>query len=274
MLWGKYDSVILDLDGVVYIGEKAVPHAIESLNSLSGSVRITAATNNASRHRSEVASHLRALGLEISESEVVTAADAAASYLKNVLPAKSKLLVVGGNGLVQTLEEHDFTTLRAARTHEENTEIADVCDAVVEGHGTDTCWWDITTAIWAISRGKPWIATNRDLSVPLPFGTSIGNGGFVSMIENFTKIQPLVTGKPEKNLFATLIERLGLLSPLVIGDSLQTDIAGARNAGLDSLLVLTGVSNRHMLETSDILPTYVAEDLRILLQEHAPEELG
>jgi ribonucleotide monophosphatase NagD (HAD superfamily) len=83
-----------------------------------------------------------------------------------------------------------------------------------------------------------------------------------------------VTGKPEKNLFATLIERLGLLSPLVIGDSFQTDIAGARNAGLDSLLVLTGVSNRQMLETSETLPTYVAEDLRILLQEHAPEELG
>lgn len=274
MLWGKYDSLILDLDGVVYIGNDPVSYAIDSLNAVSGLAKITALTNNASRHRSEVARHLQELGLAIGESEVVTSSDAASEYLTRHLSNVQRVLVIGGDGLARTLKEHGLEVLRASRSHDENALVAQTCDAVVEGHGTDTSWWDITTAIWALNLGKPWIATNRDMTVPLPFGTSIGNGGFVSLIESFTEITPIVTGKPEKSIFDTLIARLSLKNPLVIGDSFHTDIRGARNAGLDSLLVLTGVTDRTMLQHSEIRPTYVADDLRVLLDASLPKELG
>lgn len=274
MLWGKYDSLILDLDGVVYIGNNDVPHAITSLNAVASSITLTAATNNASRHRSLVAAHLQELGLHIDEREVVTSSDAAADYLRTHFSEARRALVVGGDGLAETLQEKGVEVLRAGRTYDDLADVARNCDVIVEGHGTDTSWWDITAVIWALQLGKPWIATNRDMTVPLPFGTSVGNGGFVSLIEGFTKINPIVTGKPEKFLFESLISRLSLRSPLVIGDSFHTDISGAQNAGLDSLLVLTGVTNRAMLEASPVRPTYVAEDLRVLLSPIAPQELG
>lgn len=274
MLWEKYDSLILDLDGVIYIGDQRVPHAIESLNAVADKVRITALTNNASRHRSEVSKHLIDLGLRIHPEDVVTSSDAAADYLKAEFPDAKTVLAVGGQGLAKTLEEQGFDVVRAGRTYDEVFEQARVCDLVVEGHGTDTSWWDVTAVIWAIGLGKPWIATNRDMTVPLPYGNSIGNGGFVSLIETFTKVSPIVTGKPEKRIFDTLIGRLGLSSPLVLGDSFQTDIAGARNCNVDSLLVLTGVTTRAMAIESGLKPTYIAEDLRILLNQNSPEELG
>lgn len=274
MLWGKYDSLILDLDGVVYIGNNEVPYAIESLNAVKPYVKITAATNNASRHRSSVAAHLQALGLAIHENEVVTSSDSAADFINAHLPGIERILVIGGDGLAKTLEEKGFEVLRAGRSYEEIARVAKNCELIVEGHGTDTSWWDITAVIWALQSGKPWIATNRDMTVPLPFGTSIGNGGFVALIESFANLSPIVTGKPEKFLFETLVARLSLQSPLVIGDSFSTDISGAQNAGLDSLLVLTGVTDRAMLEASAIKPTYVADDLRVLLSPSAPQELG
>jgi glycerol 3-phosphatase-2 len=274
MLWDKYDSLILDLDGVVYIGSNAVPFAIESLNAVAPSVKITAATNNASRHRSAVAAHLRDLDLDIHEDYVITSSDAAAEYLCSNFPHVQRILVVGGDGLANTLQEKGLEVMRAGRSYEDVANMVETCDVIVEGHGTDTSWWDITAVIWALQVGKPWIATNRDMTVPLPFGTSIGNGGFVSLIEGFTKVNPIVTGKPEKFLFETLMSRLSLKSPLVIGDSFHTDIKGAQNAGLDSLLVLTGVSDRAMIDSNSIKPTYVAEDLRVLLNPIAPQELG
>jgi HAD superfamily hydrolase (TIGR01450 family) len=274
MLWGRYDSLILDLDGVVYIGQEAVEHAIESLNAISDSVRITAATNNASRHHSEVAEHLRHLGLRISDGAVITSADAGASYLSNLDLSSDRILVVGGEGLARTVSEQGFEVLRATKSHAENNEIAHECAAIIQGHGTDTSWWDITTALWAVKAGKPWIATNRDMSVPLPYGTSIGNGGFVSLLEGFSGVTPVVTGKPELHLFQTLINRLNLHSPIVIGDSFQTDIQGAHNASLDSLLVLTGVSTMKTLSAERLKPTYIAHDLRALLEQNPPRELG
>ncbi|MFZ9308708.1 MAG: HAD-IIA family hydrolase [Candidatus Nanopelagicales bacterium] len=274
MLWEKYDSLILDLDGVIYIGDQKVPHAIESLNAIADKVRITAVTNNASRHRSEVAQHLTDLGLRIQPEDVVTSSDAAAEYVKTEFPDAKNVLAVGGDGLSKTFEEHGFHVIRAGRTYEEVFEQARMCDLIVEGHGTDTSWWDVTAVIWAIGLGKPWVATNRDLTVPLPNGNSIGNGGFISLIETFTNVSPVTTGKPERRIFDTLIDRLGLSSPLVVGDSFQTDIAGAHNCKIDSLLVLTGVTTRTMVNESALKPTYIAEDLRILLNQKPPEELG
>lgn len=264
MLWGKYDLLILDLDGVVYIGETAVPHAIESLNKISSEIQLCAATNNASRTPAKVAEHLVSLGLQINPSQIYTSAQAAASLLRDHVPVNSRVLVVGGQGVSAVLTESGFVPVRATSDERENIEIALSVDAVVQGHGTESNWLDFNTAMQAISAGAKWVATNRDESVPVTGGFGPGNGSFVGILEKLTGISPIVAGKPEPALFFEAAKHFGSQRPLVVGDRFDTDIDGAARTNFDSLLVQTGV---HRLEdSSGNLPTYYAPDLRVLLE--------
>lgn len=271
MLWRKYDALILDLDGVVYIGEDPVAFAIESINKAASIVKISAATNNASRTSAQVGKHLRELGLEISDEDVVTSAQAGARLLAGLVPAESQVLIVGGQGVEVAVRDCGLNPIRATRNHESNAIISREVAGVIQGHGVDTSWWDLNTAALAIGKGKPWIATNKDSTVPTPYGLGPGNGSFVQLLEILTMAQPLVAGKPEPSLFSETIERLGAKNPLVIGDRLDTDILGANRCGLDSLLVLTGVHKIADIPTNaELQPTYVAPDLRCLVQDLAP----
>jgi HAD superfamily hydrolase (TIGR01450 family) len=276
MLWDKYDSVILDLDGVVYIGDHAVDHAIESLNGLPVDVAVTAATNNASRTNQTVGNHLRELGLHIEDGDVVTSAQAGAQLLSRLIPADSRVLAVGGVGVAQALIDVGLHPLRATKDHASNHAIALEVSGVMQGHGFDTSWWDLSTASWAIARDAHWIATNRDLSVPTPFGLGPGNGSLVGALEQVTGASPLVAGKPEPTLFTETKIRRDLKNPLVIGDRLDTDIDGAIAAGMDSLLVLTGIHQLDdvMKRPFNARPTYIATDLRQLLDEVPPTPTG
>lgn len=271
MLWNKYDAIILDLDGVVYIGKDAVLNAIESINAVSHLVKVSAATNNASRTQSQVGKHLRDLGLNILDEDVVTSAQAGARLLASKVPTESQVLVVGGIGVEAAIKEVGLHPIRATRDHVSNDVIADEVEGVIQGHGVDTSWWDLNTAALAIARGKTWVATNRDTTVPTPYGLGPGNGTFVQLLVNLTGIEPLVAGKPQPELFLETIRRLNAENALVIGDRIDTDIEGANACGLDSLLVLTGVH-----QVSDIpenpagRPTYVSADLTILKSENAP----
>ena len=264
MLWGKYDLLILDLDGVVYIGEKAVPHAIESLNQISSEVQICAATNNASRTPAKVAEHLVSLGLQIKPSQIYTSAQAAAALLKNLAPASSRVLVVGGEGVSTSIAEAGLKPVRATSNEQQNIELSKSVVAVVQGHGTENNWWDFNTAMQAIINGAQWVATNKDSSVPVAGGFGPGNGSFVGILENLTGVSPLVAGKPEPALFLEAAKHFGSANPLVVGDRFDTDIDGAARTNFDSLLVQTGV---HRLEDgSGNLPTYYAPDLQVLLE--------
>lgn len=264
MLWDKYDLVILDLDGVLYIGDEAVPYAIDAVNSISGKVNICAATNNASRTASSVASHLSDLGLSISEEQIFTSAEAAAAMLVDLIPFGSDVLAVGGEGVEVALSQVGFNVLRAGRNHVGNAKLASRVKCVVQGHGAENNWWDFNVAMQAILTGASWLATNRDLTVPIPGGAAPGNGAFVKLLSELTGAEPLVAGKPEAPLFVKAASKYSAKSPLVIGDRFDTDIDGAVRAGFDSLLVQTGV---HKLEDATTnLPTYVAADLRVLLQ--------
>ena len=272
MLWGKYDSVILDLDGVVYIGDYAVAHAVESLQQLRKSVKISAATNNASRNSLVVAQHLTSLGLPIDEADVFTSAQAGAEMMADLVPANSRILAVGGAGVSQALEAVDLHPLRATQDHVANDTIAGEVAGVLQGHGVDTSWWDLSTAAWAITRGAQWVATNRDLTAPTPFGLGPGNGSLVAVLEIVVGSSPLVAGKPEPALFQKTLKHIGASNPLIIGDRLDTDVDGAIAAGFDSLLVLTGVHQlRDVVQRSaEEMPTYISQDLRCLLSEHPP----
>jgi len=261
-LVNQHDVLLVDLDGVVYVGPHPVPHAVEVLGRVRrDGVRVGYVTNNARRTPHEVANHLREFGLEVADDDVVTSAQAGARLVAEQVPGGSPVLAIGGPGVSAALVERG---LRPVLTDVESPL------AVMQGYGPDVSWHDLAECSYAVARGVPFVATNLDLSVPTPRGIAPGNGSLVGVIVAVTGVTPLVAGKPESPLMLESIERLAAISPLVIGDRLDTDIEAACRLGLPSLLVLTGVTG-----VADLVaapphqrPTYVSEDLRGLREVH------
>lgn len=263
----QYAAVILDLDGVVYIGADAVPYAIDALNRLASTGTIlTAATNNANRPAQVVADHLQALGLQIEAANVMTSAQAAGRHLAATLPPGSSVLAVGGDGVALAITSNGLLPLRASEDLAVSDAAADQASAVLVGYGPKVAWFDLAAAHWAIERGKPWFATNTDPTVPLPYGRAPGNGAMVGLLRTSTGVEPTVIGKPKPAIFDALADQLNTRNMLVIGDRLDTDIDGALAAGMDSLLVLTGVHGVGELAARSVeqWPSFVAQDLRSL----------
>lgn len=249
-----YDGLFVDLDGVVYRGHREVPYAVAALNSYAA--RALYVTNNASRTPATVAEQLAGFGLRVLPEDVVTSAQAAVAEVARMVPAGSRILVTGGEGLRTAVHEAGLKIT----TH------ADESDAVVQGYSPDLGWVDLAEAAYAVARDIPWVASNTDMSVPTARGIAPGNGTLVAAVVSATGRTPIVTGKPHRPIMDLARERSGARNPLVIGDRLDTDIDAAHNAGLDSLMVLTGVNTwRDLLDWPvDRLPTKVAPDLRVL----------
>jgi HAD superfamily hydrolase (TIGR01450 family) len=257
-----YDVALLDLDGVVYVGRRAVPGAPAALAAArSAGMRLAFVTNNAARPPAVVAAHLRELGVPAADTDVVTSAQAAARLVSQQVPAGAAVLVVGGEGLDVALREHG---LRPVYSAEEKP------SAVVQGFHPDVGWRLLTEGTLAVRRGLPWVASNLDRTVPTGRGLAPGNGLLVAVVAEATGRQPQVAGKPEVPLHREAMLRTAARRPLVVGDRLDTDIAGARRAGADSLLVLTGVTDPPELLAAPptCRPTYIATDLDGLLVPH------
>jgi HAD superfamily hydrolase (TIGR01450 family) len=257
----RYDTALLDLDGVVYRGAHAVPHAVPALLAAADlGMRLAYVTNNASRTPEAVAEHLVALGLPATPEDVVTAAQAVARMISEAVPAGSKVLMVGGEGLKVALTERGLVPVSSAD---------DDPAAAVQGYRPDTAWADLAEIAYAVQRGVPWFAANTDLTMPTDRGIAPGNGALVTAVATACPGQwPRIAGKPEIALHRETMLRTGAERPLVVGDRLDTDIEGANRAGVDSLLVLTGVTTREQADAArgEHLATYVADDLRALLR--------
>ena len=266
-LVARYAAVVCDLDGVVYRGPTAVPHAVEVLGALD--VPVLYATNNASRSPADVASHLRDLGLTCTPDAVATSSQAGAWLLADRLAVGSPVLAVGGAGVSAALTEAGLRPVLpadAARTP---------VQAVLQGYGPAVTATDLAEAAYAVERGATWVATNTDGTLPTDRGVAPGNGSLVAAVERAVGHPPhLVAGKPAPPLYLLCAGRLDLPVDrvLAVGDRLDTDIEGAVAAGMDSLLVLTGVDDlRACLEAPpQRRPTWVAPDLRALAAD--PDE--
>jgi glycerol-1-phosphatase len=251
-----YDLVIFDLDGVVYLGTEPVPGAVDAVNELRGRrIPLVYATNNAARRPDEVALLLKALGITATSDEVLTSPQAAAALLADRLPDKASVLVVGTDALRTEVGNAGLTPVTSAD---------DKPRAVVQGYGPKVGWPDLAEACVAVRAGALWVATNADRTLPSPRGPLPGNGSLVAALATALGRQPdEVVGKPAPALFHRAARRTGASRPLVVGDRLDTDIEGAVRAGMDSLLVLTGVSTaRDVLHAEKHQrPTYIAADL-------------
>jgi glycerol 3-phosphatase-2 len=267
-LLDRFDGIVCDLDGVVYRGHEAVPHAAESLvTALSHSVRVVYATNNASRTPGEVAAHLDALGLPGPESRVVTSAQAGAHYLAQRCPAGSRVLAVGGPGVWLALQEAGLTPV-STQTETGRVGTDQPVSAVLQGYGAAVGWADLAEAGYAVQAGALWVATNQDRTLPTDRGIAPGNGTLVAAVREVVNVDPVVVGKPHTPLYELSVSVLGtkLDRTLAIGDRLDTDIMGATSAGMQSLFVFGGVHGWADLVGAQPLsrPTFTATDLRSL----------
>ncbi|GAA2071516.1 HAD-IIA family hydrolase [Williamsia deligens] len=260
-----YDAVFADLDGTLFAGSAPVDNARETLEALS--VPVWYVTNNASRRPAEVAAHLEDLGFAAGPDRVVTSAQTAARLLAERVEPGSRALVVGTDGLVQEIREAGIATTRSAD---------DRPVAVVQGHNPETGWAQLSEAALAIRAGALWIACNVDATLPSERGLLVGNGSMVAAVASATGAEPIVAGKPAAPHMHDVLSRSGASHPIVVGDRLDTDIAGAVAVGLDSLLVLTGVSTLAdaMCADEDSRPTHVAADLSGLLLDAEVAAVG
>jgi glycerol 3-phosphatase-2 len=261
-LAAAYDTALLDLDGVVYRGADAVPHAAEALRAAEGfGMRRAYVTNNASRTPEAVAKHLNDIGVPATPSEVVTSAQAAARMAHACVGDGGRVLVIGGDGLMAAVLEVGLKPVPSAD---------DMPDVVVQGFSADLGWKDLAEATYAVRRGVPWIASNTDTTIPSARGIAPGNGTLVAAVRAASGATPQVAGKPELPLHRESILRSGAVRPLIVGDRLDTDIEGAVRGKTDSLLVFTGVTTARDLLAAPAgrRPSYLAEDLRGLLTAH------
>jgi glycerol 3-phosphatase-2 len=257
-LSAAYDLLMFDLDGVVYVDGHAVEHAAESIaRAREDGAHIAFITNNASRTPEEVARHLRELGVEAEPRDVVTSSQAAARLLLQAHGPGAPIAVLGADGLVGALAEAGLEPVRVGDPR---------AVAVVSGYAPEVRWRVIMEAATAIRNGLPWVATNTDLTLPTDHGLAPGHGLLVRLISDFAEVEPQVAGKPQRPLLDETRLRVEGERPLMVGDRLDTDIAGARRAGTDSLLVMTGVSALAdvLAAGPDERPTWIGHDLRSL----------
>ncbi len=260
----SYDVAMLDLDGVLYIGVDAVPGAAAALDQARvQGMRLAFVTNNAARPPAVVATHLTELGMPADVDDVISSAQVAAHYLADRLPAGAPVLVIGTVGLVDALQVRGLRPVYSAD--------ADPL-AVVQGFSPTLDWAQLAEGAIAIRRGRPWVATNLDETVPSARGPLPGNGSMVAALRIATGANPVATGKPAPTMHQETVERTGAQRPLVVGDRLDTDIEGANAVGCDSLLVLSGVTTARdlLIATERLRPTYLARDVAGLLERHPP----
>ena len=259
-----FDAVLFDLDGVLYIGAEAVPGAVEAVAALRHQgIGTCFVTNNAARPPAAVAAHLRDIGIHADIADVTTSAMAGARVLAERFPPGSSVLAVGGPGVADALQGCGLAPVTSAD---------DEPVAVMQGFGSEVGWRELVEVGLAVRRGAWWLATNSDITIPTPRGQAPGNGSLVAAAVAAAGRQPdFVAGKPEPALLREAVHRCGAKRPLMVGDRLDTDIAGGNRLGIPTLLVLTGVTDRPTGESAagDERPTFVAPDLSCLLGNRA-----
>lgn len=258
MIADRYDAFLFDLDGVLYRGSEPVPGAADAVSRLrSMGKRVAFVTNNSGRTPESVAEHLRAVGVAADPGEVETSALTTATLLAR--RGVGSAFVVGEEGIRSALAEAGIEVIDGE---------PDLVDVVVVGWDRGADYDALRTASVLVQRGARLIATNPDASYPAGDGLRWpGAGALLAAVETTTGVQGEVVGKPEPPLLHAALERAGGGRPLLIGDRLDTDIAGAVACGWDSLLVLTGIAGEEEALTGPIQPTYVGRDLSFLFDD-------
>ena len=254
----RYDQLLLDLDGCLWVGEQAVDGAPAAVTALRDAGKaLVFLTNDVRYTPEELVRKLWRLGFQAALSEVVSVGSA----LQFLLSGRDggAAFVVGSQALVDHVAEAGLRIVN-------RTEFASRADVVVVGCHERFDFEELKVATQAVLRGAELIGATRDPTTPMPDGPWPGTGAVLAAIETAAGHRAsLVAGKPEQTMYDAARDRLGEGRCLAVGDRLDSDVAGARRAGMDSALVLTGASSRAQADAADPRPTLVADSLAALV---------
>lgn len=251
--------LIMDMDGVLYRGNKPLPGAREFLPWLEArGIKYLLLTNNSVRTPAGWGEKMAALGMPVSPDCIMTAAQATAAYLRKIASQGARVYVIGGRGLEEAIFKESSGLFVPDDRHP---------DFVILGLDPAFTYEKMKRACLAIRAGARFILSNPDLTFPAEDGLHPGAGALAASLEACTGVKPTVIGKPERTAFDLALERLGANPRLtaMLGDRLDTDILGGKRAGLTTILVLTGVSTEADLAASPYRPDYVFAGLPELM---------
>jgi HAD superfamily hydrolase (TIGR01457 family) len=257
MNFADIKAVIMDMDGVLWRGDEPLPGMAAFFDFLRAhGLPFNLATNNSSKSQTDYVNKLERMGVTgISEAQIVTSGTATTSHLQAHYPAGTRVHVLGGDGFRKTVTEAGFTLAEKDAA------------VVVVGLDPQLTYDKLKRAALLIRGGAAFIASNDDLTIPTPEGLAPGAGSIIAALKVSTEREPLVMGKPHAPLYEASLRILHSRAEetLMIGDRLNTDIAGALPIGLKTALVLTGVSTRADIAATGIQPDGVYEDLPALM---------
>ena len=239
-----YNLYIFDLDGTLYRGSEALPHAAEVVDELKkDGAEVRFLTNNSGQTREFYANKLRGMGIPAQTEEIYSSAVGAGSFCRD--EGLRKLFAVGEPGLISTLESFGLEVVNRTANGAAGTQVSDPAQAVVAGIHRDFSYEMMEAAMTQVLHGARFLATNTDATYPLE-GERLapGAGAIVASLRTCTQTDPLVLGKPNPFLIEMILRECGVppSETLVVGDRFETDIESGIRAGCDTHLVLTGVT--------------------------------
>ncbi|MFC4388874.1 TIGR01457 family HAD-type hydrolase [Gracilibacillus marinus] len=247
----KYRGFLIDLDGTMYKGTEKIEEAIDFVKELDQKgLPYLFLTNNSTKHPKDVANKLVEMGVPCTEDHVFTTSMATAKYIRD-LKANATVYAIGEDGLHLALEEAGFSFAE------------DNADYVVMGLDRDITYEKLTKGALNIRNGATFIATNGDVALPTERGFLPGAGSLISVLSVTTGVKPIFIGKPESIIVEQALEVLGTNKEetVMIGDNYYTDILAGIHAGIDSILVHTGVTTKEEVQTLETKPTFAIDSL-------------
>jgi len=248
----KYQGFLIDLDGTMYNGTEKIEEAVEFVNQLHKlGLPYLFLTNNSTKYPEDVAETLRSMGVPAEKEQVFTSSMATATYVFNENP-DARVFPIGEEGLEGALKSAGLSIAETG------------VDYVVMGLDREITYEKLTVGTLAIRGGAKFVATNGDLKLPSERGFLPGAGSLISVLATTTGVTPKFVGKPESIIVDQALEVLGTSKEetLMIGDNYATDISAGIRAGIDSLLVFSGVTKEVDLKDVEVQPTYTIDSLK------------
>lgn len=242
---------LLDMDGTVYLGSRLLPGSLDFLRYLRETSRDHLfLTNNSSRNANYYAEKLTRFGWSVKPEEVLTSGEATALYLAGIKPV-ARIYLLGTPDLEQEFIEHGFVL-----TEEKP-------DYVVLGFDMTLTYKKLVRACDLVRSGVPFIATHPDFNCPTETGYIPDCGAMIALITASTGVKPQVIGKPNREIIDAMFRKKPVARAQVamVGDRLYTDIVMGHNAGVTSILVLSGEAKRADIESAPVKPDYVLSGL-------------
>ncbi len=247
----KYKGYLIDLDGTMYRGSERIEAASDFVKKLrDNGIPYLFVTNNSSRTPAQVAEKLQAFDIPASEELVFTTSQATANYIFD-RKKDASVYFIGEEGIQTALEGKGFSFA------------GENADFVVMGIDRAINYEKLATACLAVRNGAVFVSTNGDIAIPTERGLLPGNGSLTSVVAVSTQTKPIFIGKPESIIMEQALKVLGTSKEetLMVGDYYDTDIMAGMNAGMDTLLVHTGVTTKELLAVYDRKPTYAIDSL-------------